>query len=153
MKLGTMARLSLLFLAMALPARADEVVIAAQYPLSGPMASYSGPFLKAGTEIAIQRINETEMLGKGRTLKVLIEDNASDRNQAISLMSRFATSDNALAVLGVYGSTLSLPSAPVANVLKIPFLAVAASPAIVQAGPWSFILIEQPDSSMKILAE
>jgi len=87
------------------------------------------------------------------SLKVLIEDNASDRNQAISLMSRFATSDNALAVLGVYGSTLSLPAAPVANELKIPFLAIAASPAIVQAGPWSYILIEQPDASMKIEGE
>jgi len=144
--------IALLF-AGAAPALAEEVVIAAQYPLSGPMASYSGPFLREGTEIAIDRINETHMLGAGRTLKVIIEDNAGDRNQAISLMNRFATSDNALAVLGVYGSYLSLPAAPVANELKIPFLAIAASPAIVQAGPWSFILIEQPDSSMKIEAE
>jgi branched-chain amino acid transport system substrate-binding protein len=144
--------LGLLLLAMA-PLHAEEVVIAAQYPLSGPMASYSGPFLREGTEIAIQRISETQLLGPGRTLKVVIEDNAGDRNQAISLMNRFATSDNALAVLGVYGSYLSLPTAPVANELKIPFLAIAASPAIVQAGPWSFILIEQPDASMKILAE
>src|SRR3974390_1382221 len=95
--------------------RAEEVTIAAQYPLSGAMASYSGPFLREGTEIAIQRINETQMLGPGRTLKVIMEDNAGDRNQAISLMNRFATSDNALAVLGVYGSYLSLPTAPVAN--------------------------------------
>lgn len=154
MKKRGIAKLSFgLFLAATSPALADEVVIAAQYPLSGPMASYSGPFLREGTEIAIQRINETQMLGKGRTLKVIIEDNAGDRNQAISLMNRFATSDNALAVLGVYGSYLSLPTAPVANELKIPFLAIAASPAIVQAGPWSFILIEQPDSSMKIEAQ
>jgi branched-chain amino acid transport system substrate-binding protein len=154
MKVVQTVALSLgLFLVAALPLRAEEVVIAAQYPLSGPMASYSGPFLREGTEIAIQRINETKMLGEGRTLKVIIEDNAGDRNQAISLMNRFATSDNALAVLGVYGSYLSLPTAPVANELKIPFLAIAASPAIVQAGPWSFILIEQPDSSMKVLAD
>jgi branched-chain amino acid transport system substrate-binding protein len=154
MKIAGTIGLSLgLFLLAVAPLRAEEVVIAAQYPLSGPMASYSGPFLREGTEIAIQRINETKMLGEGRTLKVIIEDNGGDRNQAISLMNRFATSDNALAVLGVYGSYLSLPTAPVANELKIPFLAIAASPAIVQAGPWSFILIEQPDSSMKILAE
>jgi branched-chain amino acid transport system substrate-binding protein len=154
MRTRAIAKLSLLLLLAATsPGLADEVTIAAQYPLSGPMASYSGPFLREGTEIAIQRINETQMLGPGRTLKVIIEDNAGDRNQAISLMNRFATSDNALAVLGVYGSYLSLPTAPVANELKIPFLAIAASPAIVQAGPWSFILIEQPDSSMKILAD
>jgi len=143
----------LLVAAAARPASADQVVIAGQYPLSGPMASYSGPFLREGTEIAMKRIDETQMLGKDRTLKVVMEDNAGDRNQAISLMNRFATSDNATAVLGVYGSYLSLPTAPVANELKVPFLAIAASPAIVQAGPWSFILIEQPDSSMKIEAQ
>jgi branched-chain amino acid transport system substrate-binding protein len=154
MKTKSLLGLSLgFFLAATLSVQAEEIVIAAQYPLSGPMASYSGPFLREGTEIAIQRINEAHLLGEGRTLKVIIEDNAGDRNQAISLMNRFATSDNALAVLGVYGSYLSLPAAPVANDLKIPFLAIAASPAIVQAGPWSFILIEQPDSSMKIEAQ
>ncbi len=153
MKIGSMVALSLGLLGAISAASAEEVVIAAQYPLSGPMASYSGPFLKEGTEIAVQRINETQMLGPGRTLKMIIEDNGGDRNQAISLMNRFATSDNALAVLGVYGSYLSLPAAPVANELKVPFLAIAASPAIVQAGPWSYILIEQPESSMKIEAE
>lgn len=154
MKTKSLLGLSLgFFLAATLSVQAEEIIIAAQYPLSGPMASYSGPFLREGTEIAIQRINEAHLLGEGRTLKVIIEDNAGDRNQAISLMNRFATSDNALAVLGVYGSYLSLPAAPVANELKIPFLAIAASPAIVQAGPWSFILIEQPDSSMKIEAQ
>jgi branched-chain amino acid transport system substrate-binding protein len=142
MKTKSLLGLSLgFFLAATLSVQAEEIVIAAQYPLSGPMASYSGPFLREGTEIAIQRINEAHLLGEGRTLKVIIEDNAGDRNQAISLMNRFATSDNALAVLGVYGSYLSLPAAPVANDLKIPFLAIAASPAIV------------PDSSMKIEAQ
>jgi branched-chain amino acid transport system substrate-binding protein len=131
---------------------ADEVIVGAQFPLSGPMASYSGPFLKSGAEIAAQRIKEQLLLGKDRTLKLLIEDNAGDRNQAISLMNRFATADNVLAVLGVYGSFLSLPVAPVANELKTPLLAIAVSPAIAQAGPWSFTLLEQPKYSMEPLA-
>ncbi len=81
-----------------------------------------------------------------------MEDNAGDRNQAISLMNRFATSDNVLAVLGVYGSFLSLPVAPVANELKTPLLAIAVSPAIAAAGPWSFTLLEQPQYAMDPLA-
>jgi branched-chain amino acid transport system substrate-binding protein len=133
-------------------ARADEVVIGAQFPLSGPMASYSGPFLRTGAEIALQRINDEHLLGKDRTLKLLMEDNAGDRNQAISLMNRFATSDNVLAAFGVYGSFLSLPVAPVANELKTPLLAIAVSPAIAGAGPWSFTLLEQPQYSMDPLA-
>lgn len=131
---------------------AEDVVVGAQFPLSGPMASYSGPYLRSGAEIALERINRDQLLGKGRTLKLLIEDNAGDRNQAISLMNRFATADQVVAVLGVYGSFLSLPVAPVANELKTPFLAIAVSPAIPQAGPWSFTLLEQPSVSMSALA-
>jgi branched-chain amino acid transport system substrate-binding protein len=141
-----------LWLAAAGAAKADEVVIAAQYPLSGPMASYSGPYLRGGTELALERINRDHILGDGHTLKVVIEDNAGDRNQAISLMSRFANS-NALAVLGVYGSFLSLPAAPVANDLKIPLLAIAISDAISKAGPWSFSMLEPADISMTVLAK
>jgi len=133
-------------------ARADDVVIGAQYPLSGPMASYSGPFLREGTELALARINRDHLLGPGRTLKVALEDNAGDRNQAISLMSRFANS-KAVAVLGVYGSFLSLPAAPVANDLKMPLLAIAVSDAISQAGPWSFSMLEPADISMNVLAK
>jgi branched-chain amino acid transport system substrate-binding protein len=121
--------------------QADDVVIGPQYPLSGPMASYSGPFLREGTELALERVNRDHLLGADRTLKVMLEDNAGDRNQAISLMSRFANS-NAIAVLGVYGSFLSLPAAPVANDLKMPLLAIAVSDAISQAGPWSFSMLE-----------
>jgi branched-chain amino acid transport system substrate-binding protein len=136
---------------LAVSAVADEVIIGAQFPLSGPMASYSGPFLRQGAEIARDRIQSEQLLGPGRTLKLLMEDNAGDRNQAISLMNRFASSDNALAAFGVYGSFLSLPVAPVANDLKIPLLAVATSPAIGQAGPWSFTLLENPNAQLVAL--
>lgn len=134
-------------------AKADEVVIGAQYPLSGPMAAYSGPFLREGTALALERINRDHLLGEGRTLKVIIEDNAGDRNQAISLMNRFADSDHVAAVLGVYGSFLSLPAAPVANDLKVPLLAIAISDAISKAGPWSFSMLEPADISMTVLAK
>jgi branched-chain amino acid transport system substrate-binding protein len=152
MKAKCAALAGLVFFGLTTASNAEEVVVGAQFPLSGPMASYSGPFLKSGAEIALKRIKEEQFLGKDRTLKLLIEDNAGDRNQAISLMNRFATADNALAVLGVYGSYLSLPVAPVANELKTPLLAIAVSPAIAQAGPWSFTLLEQPKYSMEPLA-
>jgi branched-chain amino acid transport system substrate-binding protein len=144
--------LASLLAAWAAPAGAEEVVSGAPYPLSGPMASYSGPFLRQGTLLAVDRINAEHMLGPDRTLKVDIEDNAGDRNQAISLMNRFASSP-ALGVLGVYGSFLSLPAAPVANDLKIPLLAIAISTAIPKAGPWSFTELEPAEISMTALGE
>lgn len=145
------AGLALFAMVAASPLHAEDVVIGAQFPLSGPMASYSGPFLRQGTELAVERINAEHMLGAGRTFKVDIEDNAGDRNQAISLMNRFASS-KALAVLGVYGSFLSLPAAPVANDLKMPLLATAISTAIPKAGIWSFTELEPAEISMTALA-
>lgn len=153
MRFGIVAAAGLAVWLVAGAARADEVLIGAQFPLSGPMASYSGPFLKQGTEIAVDRVNAEHLLGSGRTLKIDIEDNGGDRNQAISLMNRFGQSGDVMAVIGVYGSFLSLPAAPVANDLKIPLLAIAVSDAIPQAGPWSFTALAPPDVSMITLAK
>jgi branched-chain amino acid transport system substrate-binding protein len=127
---------------------AEEVVIGAQFPLSGPMASYSGPRLQVGSELAVDRINSSGMLGQGRSLKLLIEDNAGEKAQAISLMSRFITANEVTGVFGVFGSTLSVPVAPIANEGKTPFLAIAASDAIVKAGPWSFMILSPAEKEV-----
>jgi branched-chain amino acid transport system substrate-binding protein len=140
-------------LALSGAVQADEVIIGEQYPLSGPMAAFSGPFLKQGAEMAVERINKEQMVGPGRTLKLVIEDNAGDRNQAISLMSKFANTPGVVAIHGVYGSFLSLPAAPVANDLKIPYLATAVSTQIAAAGPWSFTQLPPALVSMNTIGE
>jgi branched-chain amino acid transport system substrate-binding protein len=133
-----------LLVAVSTPAFAEEIVVGTQYPLSGPLASIASPAVRIGTEIAVKRVNDAQLAGKGRTLKVLIEDNASDVKQAITLMSRFAVADHVIAASGVLGSALSLPTAPVANANKTPLLAIASSPAVAQSGPWSFNMVETP---------
>lgn len=143
MRVVTSALLGLLLTAAA-PALADELVIGTQYPLSGPLAAITMPAVRIGTEIAAKRINEAQLAGKGNTIKVLIEDNASDFKQAITLMSRFAVSDHVIAAAGVVGTALSLPTAPVANANETPLLAIASSPAVAQSGPWSFNIVETP---------
>ena len=120
-------------------ARAEEVLIGAQLPLSGPLAAFAGPRLRAGVEVAVEEINSTQMLGPGRTVKVSIEDDAGDKTQTIALINKRATVDHVTAILGPTNSALALPAAPVANELKVPMLAIAASAAIVESGPWSFI--------------
>jgi len=120
-------------------ARAEEELIGAQLPLSGPLAAFAGPRLKAGIEVAVEEINSTQMLGPGRTVKVSIEDDAGDKTQTIALINKRATVDRVVAILGPTNSALALPAAPVANELKIPMLAIGASAAIVETGPWSFM--------------
>jgi branched-chain amino acid transport system substrate-binding protein len=103
--------------------------------------------------MALDRINKEQMLGPGRTLKLIIEDNAGDRNQAISLMSKLANAQGVMAIHGVYGSFLSLPAAPVANDLKIPYLATAVSTQIAAAGQWSFTQLPPAIVSMTTIGE
>jgi branched-chain amino acid transport system substrate-binding protein len=120
-------------------ARAEEVLIGAQLPLSGPLAAFAGPRLRAGAEVAVEEINSSQMLGPGRTIKLSIEDDAGDKTQTLALINKRATVDHVTAIFGPTNSSLALPAAPVANELKVPMLAIGASAAIVEAGPWSFM--------------
>ena len=122
-------------------ARAEEVLVGMDMPLSGPLAAFTGPRMRAGAEVAVDEINSSQMLGPGRTLKLSIEDDAGDKTQTLDLINKRATIDHVVAIVGPTNSSLALPAAPVANELKIPMLTIAASAAVVESGPWSFMLL------------
>ena len=128
---------------------AEEVVIGAQFSLSGPRAAFAGPNLKAAAEVAVERINSTGLLGPDRTLKLILDDNAGEKTQAIALVNKQAAGDKVVAIVGPQGSDLGLVVAPVANDLKVPLIAIGGSNAIVEAGPWSFISMA-PANAMAI---
>ena len=93
---------------------------------------------REGLDVGIEDVNASGMLG-GNILRVLIEDTASDKTQAISLINRFSTRDKALIVLGPSSSSEGVAIAPVANELKIPLLSTTAvSQTINKSGPWVF---------------
>ena len=124
-------------LTAARPALADEYVIGAELALTGTYAWVGVPS-REGLDVGIQEINAGGLLG-GNTLKVLIEDTASDKAQAISLINRFNARDKALLVLGPSSSAEGVAIGPVANELKIPLLTTTAvSDAINKSGPWAF---------------
>jgi branched-chain amino acid transport system substrate-binding protein len=118
-------------------AQAREYVVGAEVALTGPYAWVGVPS-REGMDLAIVEINESGFLG-GAKLKVLIEDTASDKTQAITLVNRFATRDNALMILGPSSSVEGIAVAPVANELKIPMLSpTAVTDRINKAGAWTF---------------
>ena len=86
------------------------------------------------------------MLGPDRKIKLIVDDNAGVKTQAIALFNKQATADKVLAMFGPLGSDMSLPLAPIANDLKVPILEIGASVAIVEAGPWSFMLLAPADT-------
>ncbi|MGZ5896658.1 MAG: ABC transporter substrate-binding protein, partial [Xanthobacteraceae bacterium] len=134
-------------------ATADEVLVGIQLPLTGPIASFAGPPLKAGVELALERIEKSNFLGDGRKLKVLIEDDAADKNQAISLTNRFVTRDHVSILLGPPTTVLASAAAPVANSLDTPILTIAVADVVTQVGPWVYKLYMSPDAAMTAVGQ
>jgi len=119
------------------PALAEDYVIGAEMALTGTYAWIGVPS-REGLEVGIAEINASGMLGANK-LKVLIEDTASDKTQAISLINRFSARDKAVMVLGPSSSSEGVAIGPVANELKIPLLTTTAvSDAINKSGQWVF---------------
>ncbi len=132
-------------------ARADEVTLGAEVALTGPMASFIGPNMRAAFEVAIERINSMKLAGNN-TVKLLIEDVASDKSQVIAITTRFATVDKVMAILGPATTVLGAAAAPVATHLATPIVAIAYANDIVKTNPWAYRAYMQAEASSKSIA-
>ncbi|MGF7162784.1 branched-chain amino acid transport system substrate-binding protein [Rhodoligotrophos appendicifer] len=131
---------------------ADEATIAVQLPLTGAVASWAGPPMERGVEVAIDHL-AAEFGDKAKSIKMIMQDNASDKNQAITLMNRFITNDKASVIIGPPTSPLALAAAPVANASKTPVLALGVSQKITESGEWAFKLYQNPPEVLESLAK
>lgn len=134
----------------AVPAFAAELSIGVIHAQSGPYA-FVGTSVVNGIRLAEEEIRARNLLGAD-SIKLLVEDNGSDRSQAVGLLSRLATRDRALVVLGPSASPEALAAAPVANDLKIPMMTTAVTAEVLAAGPWSFKVTESPEGFIRSLA-
>jgi branched-chain amino acid transport system substrate-binding protein len=132
-------------------ARADEIVLGAEVALTGPMASFIGPNMRAAFEVAVDRINSQKLAGDN-TVKLLVEDVASDKSQVIAVTTRFATVDKVAAILGPATTVLGAAAAPVANNLATPIIAIAYSTDIVKNNPWAYRAYMEAGASSKAIA-
>jgi branched-chain amino acid transport system substrate-binding protein len=131
----------------ATPAHADEVIVGAELALTGAYA-FAGAPSRDAIQMAVDDINAHKLAGD-HTIKLILEDTASDKQQAISLANRFAARDNAVLILGPSASLEAVAVAPVANSLKIPMLTTTALAAdITRAGEWSFKTPESPQDTV-----
>ena len=140
-----------LTLGLAMSAAAQDVPVAVGMALTGNYA-FAGVPVTNGVKVAAEEINASNFLG-GRKIRLIVEDNASDKNQIITLINRFATLDRAVAVIGPLSSLEALAAAPVANEKKIAMIAFGVSPDILKAGPWSFKVLSPPSVTMSVLAQ
>ena len=79
-------------------------------PLSGPVAA-SGNYVRMGAEIARDWINAKGGVN-GRKLELVIEDNKSDPKEAASAAEKLIVRDKVPAIMGAWGSSMTLAAMP-----------------------------------------
>lgn len=117
------------------PALAETFKIGVMNALTGPYA-FGGVPIQNAMKLAIKQANDSGFLG-GNKLDIVEADSAGDKGQTITLVSKFAQSDNVLMILGPTTSLEATGGAPVANELKVPMFAIGSSKAILDSGPYA----------------
>ncbi|PYO08653.1 MAG: ABC transporter substrate-binding protein, partial [Candidatus Rokuibacteriota bacterium] len=118
-------------------------------PLSGPVAA-SGNYVRMGAEIARDWINAKGGIA-GRKVDLLIEDNKSDPKEAASAAEKLIVRDKVPAIMGAWGSSMTLAAMPKLEEYGVPMVVETSSAASItkRGNPWIFRI--SPPSEMEAL--
>lgn len=116
-------------------AAAAEIVIGGIAELTGSNASV-GNSVARGSQIGAEWLNSRGEIG-GHKVKLLVEDDGTNKAQALTLFNKFALRDNVSVVLGTSSSILAATVAPRAEELKVPTVTIAYS-APIEGRTWMF---------------
>jgi branched-chain amino acid transport system substrate-binding protein len=108
----------------------SEIRIGVVLPVSGSEAD-PGRFQKEGIELAVQQINQkgginVREFGKKLPVKLVFYDDSSDPAKSASLVEHTMTTDNVVAVLGGYSSTLGEAESVMPDRYHTPWIATGA---------------------------
>src|SRR5438445_868912 len=118
-------------------------------PLSGPVAA-SGNYVRMGAEIARDWINARGGVN-GRRVELVIEDNKSDPKEAASAAEKLIVRDKVPAIMGAWGSSMTLAAMPKLEEYGVPMVVETSSAASItkRGNPWIFRI--SPPSEMEAL--
>ncbi|MGH6689430.1 MAG: ABC transporter substrate-binding protein [Gammaproteobacteria bacterium] len=118
-------------------------------PLSGAVAA-SGNYIRMGAEIGRDWINARGGIG-GRKVELLIEDNKSDPKEAASAAEKLIVRDKVPAIMGAWGSSMTLAAMPKLEEYGVPMVVETSSAASItkRGNPWVFRI--SPPSEMEAL--
>ena len=129
---------------------ADRTIVVLQALTGG--AAFVGVPAVEGMKYAAEELNAKGFLGADK-INVIVVDSATDRGQAMAAVTRYANDPNVLAILGPTTAPESIPSAAIANEIKVPMMAMTNAVAVLKAGPWSFISAQTGDVTMPLLGD
>jgi branched-chain amino acid transport system substrate-binding protein len=133
------------------PAFADEVKLGVVLATTGTF-SFVGASATNAIKLAYDDLQAKNFFGDTK-VTMIYEDNRSLVPEAISLITRLATQDKAIMILGPVSSGEGMATGPVAVQLKIPLFTTATSPGVLAAGPWVFKYTEDAEVFMANLAK
>ena len=113
--------------------------------LTGSEAKFGEAHMR-GYEIALEEINAAGGV-LGRPLKLVVEDDASKPENAISAAEKLATQTKVPLIIGSYTSAATLPAAQTATKYQVPFIVpTAAADNITEFGSKYVFRINSPSS-------
>lgn len=133
-------------------AQAADYSVLVMQALTGPSA-FVGTSVRDGMLLAIEESNKKQELGAGNTIKPIVADDASDRNQTITLLQRHAADPSVVLVMGPTSGAAAVAGANAANDLKIPMMSTTNSLDVLKAGQWSHIVTQPPSVSMPTIVK
>ena len=104
-------------------APAKSLKLGAALSLTGAAATY-GQSQKKGLEAAAEELNAGNTL-QGIKIELLVEDDATSKEQGINVFQRFINSDKVGAILGPTLSTTATAADPLAQQGRVPVLAIS----------------------------
>jgi branched-chain amino acid transport system substrate-binding protein len=145
------AAIGAIALAASLCSHATEYSVVVLQSLTGG-ASFIGAPYRDGAQLAVDEINRKHELGVGNTLKMTVADDATDRNQSLSLLKRYAADPSVHLILGPTSGAVAVAAAAAANDLKMPIITTSNSMDVLKAGPWSYILTQPGEITLPFIA-
>src|ERR671937_2044623 len=102
---------------------AGTVKVGAALSMTGAAAVY-GATQKAGIQLAVDEVNQKHPI-PGVKLEAIIEDDGSTKEQGINVFQRFINRDKVSVIIGPTLSTTATAADPIAQMAKVPVLAVS----------------------------
>lgn len=111
--------------------KSDTVKIGIAGPITGQYATF-GEQMEKGVKKAADDINKNGGL-KGKQIEIIVGDDVCDPKQAVTVANKLVN-DKALAVVGHFCSSSSIPASEVYNTAMIPQMSVSSSPLYTERG-------------------
>jgi branched-chain amino acid transport system substrate-binding protein len=150
-RLSGLALASASFIALATTAHAADRTVAVLQSLTGP-AAFAGTAAVDGVKFAVEEVNAQKFLG-GDTLKIIIDDDGTDRNQTTTALNRYARDPAILMVIGPTSAASALPAAAIANEQKLAIFSMTPASSVARSGPYGFIATQPAEATMPMLGD